>query len=171
MRPDGTAVLRLACPRAARVEDVRPHELGADYRGRRSDGRDQHDQEQGAAEYGSRQQIRQLPDTRRLPAVQLAQRQAVARVLVVEQQPPLPAAYAEVGLRAEVASFFDDIPRRISEAQLVVSRAGGRYWACRGTKTREIGDVADAGDGRRRRGDVGSARYPEETDAGIAPAR
>ena len=33
-------------------------------------------------------------------------------------------AYAAAGLRAEVASFFDDIPRRMSEAQLVVSRAG-----------------------------------------------
>lgn len=34
------------------------------------------------------------------------------------------AAYENAGIRAEVAPFFDDIPRRISEAQLVISRAG-----------------------------------------------
>ena len=34
------------------------------------------------------------------------------------------AAYEEAGVSAEVRPFFDDIPRRISEAQLVISRAG-----------------------------------------------
>lgn len=34
------------------------------------------------------------------------------------------AAYDAVGLAAEVAAFFPDIPRRLSEAQLVISRAG-----------------------------------------------
>ena len=34
------------------------------------------------------------------------------------------AAYEAVGVMAEVSPFFDDIARRISEAQLVVSRAG-----------------------------------------------
>ena len=34
------------------------------------------------------------------------------------------AAYAAAGVRAEVEPFFTDIPRRLSEAQLVVSRAG-----------------------------------------------
>ncbi len=33
-------------------------------------------------------------------------------------------AYAEAGINAEVQPFFDDIPRRLSEAQLVISRAG-----------------------------------------------
>ena len=33
-------------------------------------------------------------------------------------------AYARLGLRAEVEPFFRDIPRRLSEAQLVISRAG-----------------------------------------------
>lgn len=33
-------------------------------------------------------------------------------------------AYAEAGIDAEVAAFFADIPRRLSEAQLVISRAG-----------------------------------------------
>ncbi len=34
------------------------------------------------------------------------------------------AFYAEHGIRADVQSFFNDIPRRMSEAQLVISRAG-----------------------------------------------
>jgi len=32
--------------------------------------------------------------------------------------------YAAAGIRAEVAPFFDDIPRHFSEAQLVIARAG-----------------------------------------------
>lgn len=34
------------------------------------------------------------------------------------------AAYAAAGIPAEVAPFFTDIPRRLSEAQLVIARAG-----------------------------------------------
>ncbi|PKP74327.1 MAG: UDP-N-acetylglucosamine--N-acetylmuramyl-(pentapeptide) pyrophosphoryl-undecaprenol N-acetylglucosamine transferase [Alphaproteobacteria bacterium HGW-Alphaproteobacteria-6] len=34
------------------------------------------------------------------------------------------AAYAAAGIRAEVLAFFDDLPRRLSETQLVISRAG-----------------------------------------------
>ncbi len=34
------------------------------------------------------------------------------------------AAYAGAGIAAEVATFFNDVPRRFSEAQLVVARAG-----------------------------------------------
>ncbi|MBO28430.1 MAG: UDP-N-acetylglucosamine--N-acetylmuramyl-(pentapeptide) pyrophosphoryl-undecaprenol N-acetylglucosamine transferase [Rhodobacteraceae bacterium] len=34
------------------------------------------------------------------------------------------AYYAESGVNAEVQPFFDDLPRRMSEAQLVISRAG-----------------------------------------------
>ena len=33
-------------------------------------------------------------------------------------------AYASAGIRAEVQPFFDDVPRRLAECQLVVSRAG-----------------------------------------------
>ncbi|MFN3722251.1 MAG: UDP-N-acetylglucosamine--N-acetylmuramyl-(pentapeptide) pyrophosphoryl-undecaprenol N-acetylglucosamine transferase [Paracoccaceae bacterium] len=33
-------------------------------------------------------------------------------------------AYAEAGVRAEVQPFFNDIPTRLSEAQLVISRSG-----------------------------------------------
>ena len=32
--------------------------------------------------------------------------------------------YAEQGINAEVQEFFDDVPRRMSEAQLIISRAG-----------------------------------------------
>ena len=34
------------------------------------------------------------------------------------------AAYAELGIRADVQPFFEDIPERIANAQLVVARAG-----------------------------------------------
>lgn len=34
------------------------------------------------------------------------------------------AAYAQAGIRAEVRAFFDDVPARLAQAQLVVSRAG-----------------------------------------------
>jgi UDP-N-acetylglucosamine--N-acetylmuramyl-(pentapeptide) pyrophosphoryl-undecaprenol N-acetylglucosamine transferase len=33
-------------------------------------------------------------------------------------------AYAAAAIKAEVAPFFDDVPRRLSEAQLVISRSG-----------------------------------------------
>lgn len=52
-----------------------------------------------------------------------------ARLRVSHQARPedlgrVAAAYAAAGVGAEVAPFFDDIPRRIAEAQLVISRAG-----------------------------------------------
>jgi UDP-N-acetylglucosamine--N-acetylmuramyl-(pentapeptide) pyrophosphoryl-undecaprenol N-acetylglucosamine transferase len=52
-----------------------------------------------------------------------------ARLRVAHQARPedvdrVTAAYDAAGLRAEVAPFFPDIPRRLSEAQLVISRAG-----------------------------------------------
>ncbi|MEL6167889.1 MAG: undecaprenyldiphospho-muramoylpentapeptide beta-N-acetylglucosaminyltransferase [Pseudomonadota bacterium] len=34
------------------------------------------------------------------------------------------AAYRDAGIRAELAPFFEDIPARLAEAQLVISRAG-----------------------------------------------
>ncbi|MER5170569.1 UDP-N-acetylglucosamine--N-acetylmuramyl-(pentapeptide) pyrophosphoryl-undecaprenol N-acetylglucosamine transferase [Thioclava kandeliae] len=34
------------------------------------------------------------------------------------------AAYSEAGIVAEVQSFFNDVPRRLTEAQLVISRSG-----------------------------------------------
>ncbi|MEL7487470.1 MAG: undecaprenyldiphospho-muramoylpentapeptide beta-N-acetylglucosaminyltransferase [Pseudomonadota bacterium] len=34
------------------------------------------------------------------------------------------AAYAEAGVQSEIASFFSDLPRRIADAHLVISRSG-----------------------------------------------
>ncbi|WP_347821653.1 UDP-N-acetylglucosamine--N-acetylmuramyl-(pentapeptide) pyrophosphoryl-undecaprenol N-acetylglucosamine transferase [uncultured Planktomarina sp.] len=41
-----------------------------------------------------------------------------------EDRARVQAAYDDMGLRADVWSFFDDIPERMSEAQLVISRSG-----------------------------------------------
>jgi UDP-N-acetylglucosamine--N-acetylmuramyl-(pentapeptide) pyrophosphoryl-undecaprenol N-acetylglucosamine transferase len=41
-----------------------------------------------------------------------------------EDQVRVIAAYAAASIRAEVEPFFSDVPRRLSEAQLVISRAG-----------------------------------------------
>jgi UDP-N-acetylglucosamine--N-acetylmuramyl-(pentapeptide) pyrophosphoryl-undecaprenol N-acetylglucosamine transferase len=41
-----------------------------------------------------------------------------------EDLPAVVAAYAAAGIPAEVEPFFTDIPRRLSEAQLVISRSG-----------------------------------------------
>lgn len=51
------------------------------------------------------------------------------RLLVVQQCRPedlesVKAAYAEAGIAAELATFFDDMPRRLGAAHLVVARAG-----------------------------------------------
>ena len=51
------------------------------------------------------------------------------RLIVVHQCRPEDAGavrsrYREAGIRAEVAPFFDDVPRRLADAQLVISRAG-----------------------------------------------
>ncbi len=48
----------------------------------------------------------------------------VAHQARAEDQARVVAAYAKAGIRAEVAPFFTDIPRRLSEAQLVISRSG-----------------------------------------------
>ncbi|MFN6952544.1 MAG: UDP-N-acetylglucosamine--N-acetylmuramyl-(pentapeptide) pyrophosphoryl-undecaprenol N-acetylglucosamine transferase [Albidovulum sp.] len=52
-----------------------------------------------------------------------------AKIRVAHQARPedrerVTTAYADAGIRAEVAPFFDDVPRRLSEAQLVISRSG-----------------------------------------------
>jgi len=51
----------------------------------------------------------------RLSIVQQAREEDIARVQT---------AYGNLGVRAEVQPFFRDIPRRLSEAQLVISRSG-----------------------------------------------
>ncbi len=58
-----------------------------------------------------------------LPAP-LRDRVRVAHQARDEDQVRVIAAYASAGIRAEVEPFFTDVPRRLSEAQLVISRAG-----------------------------------------------
>lgn len=41
-----------------------------------------------------------------------------------EDKARVEATYADVGMSADVQSFFDDVPARMSDAQLVISRAG-----------------------------------------------
>jgi UDP-N-acetylglucosamine--N-acetylmuramyl-(pentapeptide) pyrophosphoryl-undecaprenol N-acetylglucosamine transferase len=48
----------------------------------------------------------------------------VAQQARAEDLDRVKAFYAERGITAEVATFFDDIPRRFSEAQLIISRSG-----------------------------------------------
>lgn len=62
-------------------------------------------------------------------AVALLPEQIRNHLRVAHQARPEDAAraadgYAQAGVKAEVESFFTDIPRRLSEAQLVISRAG-----------------------------------------------
>ena len=48
----------------------------------------------------------------------------VAHQARIEDMPRVTQAYAEADVRAEVEAFFDDLPRRLSESQLVISRSG-----------------------------------------------
>ena len=77
---------------------------------------------------GGSQGARILSDT--VPAALAALPEDLRRNLRVAHQaraedlPRVVEAYARAGIRAEVEPFFADIPRRLSEAQLVISRAG-----------------------------------------------
>jgi UDP-N-acetylglucosamine--N-acetylmuramyl-(pentapeptide) pyrophosphoryl-undecaprenol N-acetylglucosamine transferase len=61
--------------------------------------------------------IARLPDALRanLRVAQQARPEDIERVT---------EAYDAMGVRAEIAPFFDDMPRRLTEAQLVIARAG-----------------------------------------------
>lgn len=77
---------------------------------------------------GGSQGARALSDT--VPAAVAALPQGMRRHLRVSHQARaedvdrVVAAYARAGVEAEVRPFFDDIPARLAEAQLVISRAG-----------------------------------------------
>ncbi|MDO5613026.1 MAG: UDP-N-acetylglucosamine--N-acetylmuramyl-(pentapeptide) pyrophosphoryl-undecaprenol N-acetylglucosamine transferase [Paracoccus sp. (in: a-proteobacteria)] len=58
-----------------------------------------------------------------LPA-DLRARLRVAHQARPEDGPRVTAAYAEAGVQAEVQPFFTDVPQRLADAQLVVSRSG-----------------------------------------------
>jgi UDP-N-acetylglucosamine--N-acetylmuramyl-(pentapeptide) pyrophosphoryl-undecaprenol N-acetylglucosamine transferase len=61
--------------------------------------------------------LAQLPET-------LRRRLRIAHQARDEDGIRVQNAYAEAGLIAEVEPFFNDVPRRLSEAQLVISRSG-----------------------------------------------
>ena len=77
---------------------------------------------------GGSQGARILSDV--VPAAAAALPDAIRNRLRVAQQaraedlPRVVQAYESAGISAEVAPFFTDIPRRLSECQLVISRAG-----------------------------------------------
>ena len=77
---------------------------------------------------GGSQGARILSDV--VPAAVAALPDPIRRHLRVAQQARpedldrVVAAYEAAGIKAEVAPFFTDIPRRLSEAQLVISRSG-----------------------------------------------
>ncbi len=78
--------------------------------------------------FGGSQGARILSDV--VPAALTALPEPLRRHISVSQQARpedverVAATYAEHGIRADVQPFFEDIPRRMSEAQLVISRAG-----------------------------------------------
>lgn len=78
--------------------------------------------------FGGSQGARILSDV--VPAAVAALPEGLRRHLRVAQQAReedvarVTQAYDDAGIRAEVQPFFTDIPRRLSEAQLVISRAG-----------------------------------------------
>lgn len=55
---------------------------------------------------------------------EIRQHLRIAQQARPEDQDRVIAAYYEIGVASEVEPFFRDIPRRLSEAQLVISRAG-----------------------------------------------
>lgn len=77
---------------------------------------------------GGSQGARILSDV--VPAALAALPEAIRRNLRIAHQaraedlPRVVETYAQAGLMAEVEPFFTDIPRRLSEAQLVISRSG-----------------------------------------------
>ncbi|AMJ60641.1 undecaprenyldiphospho-muramoylpentapeptide beta-N-acetylglucosaminyltransferase [Bosea sp. PAMC 26642] len=63
------------------------------------------------------------------PAVKLMSREEIARLHIVQQartedEERVRGIYAGLGLRAEIAPFFKDLPTRMARAHLVVARSG-----------------------------------------------
>ncbi|MBK1636301.1 UDP-N-acetylglucosamine--N-acetylmuramyl-(pentapeptide) pyrophosphoryl-undecaprenol N-acetylglucosamine transferase [Rhodovulum adriaticum] len=82
----------------------------------------------GLVAIGGSQGARALSDN--VPAAVAALPDAIRRNLRVSHQARaedvdrVVSAYAQAGVEADVRPFFDDIPARLAEAQLVISRAG-----------------------------------------------
>lgn len=67
---------------------------------------------------------RLVPDAVSLLPEQLRQRLVVTQQVRPGEEEPVKSAFASVGVRGDLAPFFEDMPRRIAEAQLVICRAG-----------------------------------------------
>ncbi|MFO1144724.1 MAG: UDP-N-acetylglucosamine--N-acetylmuramyl-(pentapeptide) pyrophosphoryl-undecaprenol N-acetylglucosamine transferase [Amaricoccus sp.] len=74
---------------------------------------------QGAGLFG-----RVVPEAVRLLPADLRARLRIAQQVRPEDMDKVRATYEEMGAAAELKSFFDDVPERLAEAALVVSRAG-----------------------------------------------
>lgn len=74
---------------------------------------------QGARVFG-----RVVPAAIALLPRDLRSRLRIAQQCRVEDLESARAAYARLGLKAELATFFDDVPLRLSAAHLVISRSG-----------------------------------------------
>ena len=78
--------------------------------------------------FGGSQGARFFSD-RLTPAVEQLPKEARARLNIVQQCRPedmerVQQAYKDMGIRAECAPFFQDLPQRIAQAHLVVCRSG-----------------------------------------------
>ncbi|MFQ5983886.1 MAG: undecaprenyldiphospho-muramoylpentapeptide beta-N-acetylglucosaminyltransferase [Alphaproteobacteria bacterium] len=65
-----------------------------------------------------------VPDALAALATPLPERLSVAHQCRAEDAESVRRRYEEAAIRAEVAPFFDDVPRRLADAQLVICRAG-----------------------------------------------
>ena len=67
---------------------------------------------------------RVVPEALRLLPADLRARLRLSQQVRPEDMDRVRAAYEEIGLSAELRGFFDDVPERLAEATLVISRAG-----------------------------------------------
>ena len=74
---------------------------------------------QGAGLFG-----RIVPEALRLLHPELRARLRLAQQVRPEDMDRVRAVYEDMGLAAELRSFFEDVPERLAEATLVISRAG-----------------------------------------------
>jgi len=67
---------------------------------------------------------RVVPEAVRLLPEALRTRLRIVQQARPEDEKAVQAAYAELGVKAEVSPFFTDLARRISDAHLIISRSG-----------------------------------------------
>ena len=74
---------------------------------------------QGAGLFG-----RVVPEALRLLEPELRARLRLSQQVRPEDMDRVRAVYEDIGLAAELKAFFDDVPERLADASLVISRAG-----------------------------------------------